>query len=363
MVVLSVMQMAGATLLSLGMLIAAAAPPTGATTAPSLPSAPPAPPLGSRPAPAPKPPEFQRTRVPSILLHPLPASGGVPRMVAAQLPQYPPQRVASARAQVQALKLKHFGTHTGTVRQAGLAELRSFTDPASFEPLWTTLQTERDDVRMATLEVFASGKDDGQAALAWVAIRAKDAGIRAEATRRVTLPPCDAVLCVLDDALRSNEHEVVNNAGLFAGAIHAIEALPALIFAQFSQDTAQQSGDLAWIAIGTQRSYVQNIVPVTGDNSGAYQPIIGQILEGVVMRVADCVVTTYRADVHNSLIAMSTFDSGMDTASLDWNMQAWARWFNEEYVPLKQREDQQLAAASTTRPAGTTPPKPPSGTP
>ena len=53
----------------------------------------------------------------------------------------------------------------------------------------------------------------------------------------------------------------------------------------------------------------------------------------------------------------------LDTASLDWNMQAWARWFNEEYVPLKQREDQQLAAASTTRPAGTTPPKLPSGTP
>ena len=362
MVVLSLMQMAGAMLLSLGMLVAAAAPQAVQPAAP--PAVPPAVPASAPPAsPAQKPPEFQRARVPQILLHPLPTTGAVPRMVASQLPQYPPQRVAAARTQVQALKLKHFGTHTGTVRQAGLAELKSFTDPAAFEPLWSALQSERDDVRLATLDVFAAGKDDGQAALAWVAIRAKEAGIRAEATRRITLPPSDTVLCVLDDALRSNEHEVVNNAGLFAGAIHAIEALPALIFAQFSQDTPQQSGDLAWIAIGTQRSYVQNIVPVTGDNSGAYQPIIGQILEGVVMRVADCVVTTYRADVHNSLISMSTFDSGMDTASLDWNMQAWARWFNEQYVPLKQREDQQLAAASTTRPAGTSPPKLPAGTP
>jgi hypothetical protein len=27
-------------------------------------------------------------------------------------------------------------------------------------------------------------------------------------------------------------------------------------------------------------------------------------------------------------------------------MRAWARWFNETYVPLKQREDKELAAAA-----------------
>jgi hypothetical protein len=32
-------------------------------------------------------------------------------------------------------------------------------------------------------------------------------------------------------------------------------------------------------------------------------------------------------------------------------MRAWYRWFNEQYVPMKQREDQELASAA----AGVTP--------
>jgi hypothetical protein len=35
----------------------------------------------------------------------------------------------------------------------------------------------------------------------------------------------------------------------------------------------------------------------------------------------------------------------MDTTALGWDMRAWYRWFNEHYVPMKQREDQELAKA------------------
>jgi hypothetical protein len=62
--------------------------------------------------------------------------------------------------------------------------------------------------------------------------------------------------------------------------------------------------------------------------------------------VQDCVVTIYHGGVHDSLVAMTTYDSGSDTGKLAWDMRAWARWFNETYVPLKQREDKELAAAA-----------------
>jgi hypothetical protein len=90
---------------------------------------------------------------------------------------------------------------------------------------------------------------------------------------------------------------------------------------------------------------------VVGDNAGAFQPVIGQLIEGVVMRVQDCEVTIYHGSVHDSLVAISSFDSGTNTASLGWDMRAWYRWFNEQYVPMKQREDQELASAA----AGVTP--------
>jgi hypothetical protein len=299
-----------------------------------------------------KPAELTRTQVPANLLVPLPTRGGVPPMVTKAKPvNHSSEAMEKYSAQFRALKSKYFGQHSATLRQTGLAQLRAYTDAASLEPMWTVLQTESDDVRLAVMDHLAGRASAGQAILARIAIHDKTAAIRAEATRRIAQPPTESVLHVLDESLRSNEHVVVNNAGLLAGNIHAIEALPALIFAQFSQDTQTSEGDLAWIAIGTQRSYVQNLVPVTGDNSGAFSPVIGQVIEGVVMRVADCIVTTYRADVHNSLVSMSSFDTGTDTSYLAWDMRAWARWFNQEYVPMKQRQARELAAmgAGATR--------------
>jgi hypothetical protein len=299
-------------------------------------------------------PELSRVRVPEILLQPLPSKGGVPRMAPPLGPPPSPERLAEFEARVRALKGAHFGHQPPAARRAGIERLREFTDPAAFGPLWAGLERERDDVRLAVLDHFARQGAQGQEALARVAIASREGAIRAEATRRIERPPHARVLAVLDEGLRSTEHETVNNAGLLAGAVHAIEAIPALIFAQYAQDTVRAQGDLAWIAIGTTRSYVANVIPVTGDNSGAFQPVIGQIREGVVMRVADCVATTYRADVHNSLLAMASFDTGEDLARIGWDMRAWWRWFNDEYVPFKRREDEALAraAAAKTPPAG-----------
>jgi hypothetical protein len=91
---------------------------------------------------------------------------------------------------------------------------------------------------------------------------------------------------------------------------------------------------------------VQNVIPVVGDNSGAFQPIIGQIIEGVVLRVNDCSATVYHGGVHDSLVAMTTYDSGTQTAGIGWDIRDWAKWFDGTYVPLKRAQDEELAKAS-----------------
>jgi hypothetical protein len=232
-------------------------------------------------------------------------------------------------------------------RASGLAAIRECRDPAAFESMYGALKGERHDVQLAMLDAFAAGGTEGQYAIASMAIQSADAGVRAEATRRLTLPPGPGVLAAIDDGLRAGDHEWVNNAGVLAGAVHAIEAIPQLIFAQYVQQPTEERGDRAWIAIGKTTSYVQNVVPVTGDNSGAFQPVIGQVYEGVVFRIQDCVATVYHGGVHDSLVAMTTYDSGMDTAGIGWDMRAWRAWFDTTYVAIKRRQADELAAAVT----------------
>jgi hypothetical protein len=40
----------------------------------------------------------------------------------------------------------------------------------------------------------------------------------------------------------------------------------------------------------------------------------------------------------------------MDVATLGWDIRAWHRWFNEEYVPFKRRQDEELAKAAAQVP-------------
>ena len=209
-------------------------------------------------------------------------------------------------------------------------------------------------MRLAALDAFAAGRDEGQYRLATIAIREPDKAIRGEASRRIGRPPCPAVLAAIDEGLRAENSDWIDQAGLLAGATHAIEAIPGLIFAQFANGqtdgSARKGRDLAWIAIGKVRSYVQNVIPVVGDNSGAFQPVIGQIIEGAVLEIAGCNVTIYHGDVHDSLVAMTSYDTGTDTSMLAWDMRAWWKWFNTEYVPFKQREDEVLAKAVPAAP-------------
>lgn len=222
------------------------------------------------------------------------------------------------------------------LREEGLRMLRTFTTPESQWAIYHASRGSEGPIRMQVLEHLASLGPSGQAGLTWIAIHDRDAAIRNEAAQRIEQPPSNESLAVLEGALRSPNHMVVNQAGLLAGQINAIKAIPLLIAAQFAQDPVQDQADLAWIAIGTQRSYVANLVPITGNSSAGFQPVVGQIYEGVVMAIDDAaaVATTYRPGVHQSLMALATLDSGQSTAHLGWDLNAWVAWYNDTYLPI-----------------------------
>ena len=149
------------------------------------------------------------------------------------------------------------------------------------------------------------------------------------------------MLAVLDHALRDTRHAVVSNAASLANAINAIETIPLLIFNQATTDDYSDTGDLAWIAIGTQMSYVQDLVPVVGDGAGAFNPIVGTILEGTVLAIQDAIVVVYRTEVHFALRNLTTRDWGRPTDHLAWDMKQWWHWYNDEYVPYKRAQAQE----------------------
>ncbi len=285
--------------------------------------------------------------IPENLLHPLPITGAVPPMYTEQPGMIFCHEGAGVDEETERaagqLRRKYFNSTRPQRRAIGLEELSALTNPLGFQTLYEELRGCGPDVMAALIEHFASHGEPGQSALAWMSIEDTNPAVRNEAALRITRPACNAVLATIDQALRSTLNLRVNNAGLLAGTLNTTAAIPLLIFAQYAADD-RPPGDLAWIAIGRSISYVANVVPVVGDGSGGFLPVIGQVFEGVVLRVSDAVVYTLRADVHNSLVSLSSSDWGQSTALYAWDIPAWARWFNGEYVPFKQAQQQQPAA-------------------
>ncbi len=257
---------------------------------------------------------------------------------------------ADVASEIRKLRREHFGgMRKQSVREQGFEKLKQFKQPSSITPLYEELRTEQDDVVLAMLDHVASLGDAGQAALTWMAIMDANPALRHEAERRIRQPASSAALGVLDTALRSGDDMVANRAGSLAGAIGATQAIPLLIAAQATERRAESEGDLAWIAIQTQRSYVQNLIPVTGSNSGAFQPVIGVIGEGVLLRIMDAVVVTYRTEIHNALVNLSSADWGQPTDGFGYDIGAWRTWYEQEYRPMLSRRGDEAERVAKAR--------------
>ena len=281
-------------------------------------------------------------------LTPIPDHGAVPPIVQMAVRPTPQELEFRARSRdygrrIRRIRHEYLGKiRVPALRAQGIAELQMLEDPAAFKPLIEELVREQDDVRLAVLDHLTAQGDEGQAAVAWVAIHDGDERIRHEATRRLVAPASPPVLRVLDQGLRSPVHEIANHAGTVAGATFALESIPLLIFAQATGDPVENEGDLAWILVATQTAYVAGIEPIVGSGSGAFAVIPGVVQEGVLLRVVDAVAIFYRTEIHRVLVGMTTDDWGQSTEHLAYDMKAWWEWYNAEYVPFK---NEQLAEA------------------
>ncbi|MSR44776.1 MAG: hypothetical protein EXS15_05385 [Phycisphaerales bacterium] len=294
------------------------------------------------------------------LLRTIPSTGGIPFAVdpAILAPANPTGTSAQSyqRSAEDFVRTK-IELRRGAAKSQTLQLFSQWRDAESWQSLWTALKGQKDDVRLAWMDHLANQGPLGEASLAWIAIRADELAMRHEASRRITRPACDEVVAMIELGLRDDRHLVVNYAGLLAGKVDAFAVIPSLIFAQVSADENKTKGDLAWIAIGTTTNYIANVVPVVGDRAGAFQPVLGTLQTGVLMRVQDAMVYTYRTDVHQSLVAMTTRDFGQSTADHGWDMKHWWVWFNTEYVPFKQAQAAaQDPPTPPTPPAQSTPP-------
>ena len=278
---------------------------------------------------------------PTSLLTPIPSTGALPYAVNPSIltPSTPAGASQSGyeRSATDFVRT-NFGVRRGTIRRDNMTKLATWKDPASWQALWDAMGKEKDDIRLAMLDHLALQGPLGQAMLAKIAIRSSEPAMRHEATRRIARPACDEVIAMIELGLRDGRHLTVNQAGVLAGKVDAFAVIPSLIFAQVTADEKKETGDLAWIAQGTRTNYIANVTAVVGDGAGAFQPVVGSLQTGVLMRVEDATVYSYRSDAHHSLVALTSRDYGQSTADIGWDMKAWWTWFNNEYVPFKQAQ-------------------------
>jgi hypothetical protein len=248
------------------------------------------------------------------------------------------------------------------IRQVGLSKLRTYNDPAVWPTLLEVFDRAKEDVHMTLLDMFQDhASDEGDATLAWIATFEEDDAFRAEAAKRLyqraaqTESVSSRIESVVAYALKSDDNKILENAADLANRLDIVAAIPALISAQLSGSTVQTGRDdagggaLAYILIGTQVAFVSDLTPVVGDSAVAFDPTVAVATDGVVLSIGQAVVTTYRLEVHNSLVGLSSRAWGQSTSPLGWDQEAWKDWYADEFLPhLEEQRRAEIAARTGT---------------
>ncbi|MEM7754817.1 MAG: hypothetical protein AAF297_04175 [Planctomycetota bacterium] len=243
---------------------------------------------------------------------------------------------------LKTLRATYFrGVRNTETRQIGMRLLRAFDDPAAFELLAELFIPEGEDVRDAVLDHFAGQQTgEGDAALAWEAVYGED-----EASRKAALERLGSVASVrgvdplVVDVTRSGLRESATQPAVAAANVAAslklFDLIPLVAAAQVAaQGDGERRGDLGWILIGTQRTFVADVQPVVSDNAVAFDPQLAVISEGTLLRVSDAFVAVYRVEIHRTLIGMTGEAWGQSTAHLGYDAGAWKAWYANEFVPF-----------------------------
>jgi len=235
-------------------------------------------------------------------------------------------------------------------------ELRAAIEILEGEGIRPNLFKTDPQVRRALFSAMARDPEFGQPRLVVLAVTADDPiGTRAsDALPKLLSRSAQAEVA---RQLGSSRELHVNRAAALASAHAAAELIPALVSAQYAPPRAQQKGDEAWIAIGKTVHYVQNVIPIVGGASTSFQPVIGTVYEGSLLRVMESKVDIFRTEVHDSLAAVIEETTGQPAPPLGYDRDRWMAWYRDEFPRLTEahriaQEDAATASRTRTTPAG-----------
>jgi hypothetical protein len=264
-----------------------------------------------------------------------------------------------AERELRKLRLSHFAKGLPPAkREAGLAIVRGYTDPATFPALLAAFVGMDAALRLAVLDhLAAQGTEAGDVHLAWAAIHDRDAAMRTAAEDRVVARAADlpsvpeGVQSVIAAGLKYES--TAGEAAQLAYRLRLYEAIPTLI--QLLQSGAgagggsgggagggggsgggDREGPLGWIAIGRQVAFVSDLTPVVGANAVAYDPTVSVITEGSVLEVRDAYVTAYITVTYPWLVKLASAGwGGQSVEHLGRDARKWAFWYRDEFVPYR----------------------------
>jgi len=232
-------------------------------------------------------------------------------------------------------------TRNPEMHEQGWRELERFMDdPRVFELMLELFENKPIEIKRALLEMFVkAATGDADVILAWVAVFDHDDEMRTWAAGRLTErigegEPSNRIQRVLEGALVSGDDDAAIASASLVRRFNLIKAIPYLIQAQAQpQREDVRTGAIAQIIVGTQQAFVANLTPVVANNAVGFQPTIGVVTDGVVLRVMDAVVWSYRTEVHRDLVGMTSDAWGRSTASLGYDHRKWFEWYEDEFKP------------------------------
>ncbi|RNC81540.1 MAG: hypothetical protein ED559_07050 [Phycisphaera sp.] len=232
-------------------------------------------------------------------------------------------------------------TRNKQMHEQGWRELERFMDdPRVYELMIELFEDKPIEMRRKLLELFVEqASEDADVVLAWVAVFNEDEELRTWAAGRLTErvgegEPSHRIQLVIESGLTSGDDDAAIASSSLVRRFNLLKAVPYLIQAQAQpQRQDVRRGAIAQIVVGTQQAFVANLTPVVANNAVGFQPTIGIVTDGVVLRVMDAVVWTYRTQINRDLVAMTSDAWGRSTAKFGYDQKQWFDWYNNEFKP------------------------------
>ena len=210
------------------------------------------------------------------------------------------------------------------------------------------------EVRDVMLKVLA-GNASGQAELVGAALL-RDDPFTVRVREALPQSLSDEALWVLHGGLLSRNETTIARAAMIASAHAAAKLVPSLILAQATETRRSEQSE-GWIVFGKTNWYVANAIPVNGNGSSSFQLVPGSYFEGSILEIRESVVTVFRTEVHQALVAVVEETTGAPAPPFGYDRSRWLAWQEREYPALIARHDKALEEAAIRAKIRTTEPR------